>query len=68
MFDSVVIKLGHDACLRHCLDVVVSGEPSWPSCLQDKGILHFDPDLKIDPFFDPKIFVFVLLFVDLIPK
>jgi hypothetical protein len=28
MFDSVVIKLGHDACLRHCLDSVVSGERS----------------------------------------
>jgi hypothetical protein len=28
MFDSVVIKLGHDAYLRHCLDAVVSGERS----------------------------------------
>jgi hypothetical protein len=28
MFDSVVIKLGHDACLRHCLDAVVSDERS----------------------------------------
>jgi hypothetical protein len=28
MFDSVVIKLGHDACLRDCLDAVVLGERS----------------------------------------
>jgi hypothetical protein len=29
---------------------------------------NIDLDPEIDPYFDPNIFVFVLLFVDIIPK